>query len=184
MHVIDQIQNLMLGITKHALKMWIEIGKLNDAKLLQIDTYQKIMKIRIDVSRIAHSISKSMKHKSMKADKWKNWTLISLTLCLRNTLPYRDITVFSFFVKACMILCKCSITIAEISQGLKLLTIDCKQFEILFGGNNCILNMHLALYLKEQIKDFGFVYGFWCFSFERYNGIMGNYHTNNHSIEI
>ena len=42
MHVIDQIQNLMLGITKHALKMWIEIGKLNDAKLLQIDNRQKL----------------------------------------------------------------------------------------------------------------------------------------------
>ena len=118
------------------------------------------MKIHTDVSRIAHSISKSIKYKSMKADKWKNWTLIYLTLCLRNTLPYRDITVLSFFVKVCMILCKCCITIAEISQGLKLLTIDCKQFEILFGGNNCILNMHLALYLKEQIKDFGLVYSF------------------------
>ena len=106
------------------------------------------MKIRTDVSRIAHSISKSIKYKSMKADKWKNWRLIYLTLCLRNTLPYRDITVLSFFVKACMILCKCSITIAEISQGLKLLTIDCKQFQILFGRNNCILNMHLALCLN------------------------------------
>ena len=47
---------------------------LNDAKLLQIDNRQKLMKIPTDVGRIAHSISKS--HKSMKADKWKNWTLI------------------------------------------------------------------------------------------------------------
>ena len=31
---------------------------------------------------------------------------------------------------------------------------------------------------------FGSVYGFWCFSFERYNGILGRYHTNNHDITI
>ena len=44
--------------------------------------------------------------------------------------------------------------------------------------------MHFALHLKECIKDFGSVYGFWCFLFERYNGIMDNYQINNHSIEI
>ena len=60
----------------------------------------------------------------------------------------------------------------------------CKQFEILYGTNNCVPNMHLALHLKECIKYFGFGFGFWCFSLERYNGVMRNYHTNNHSIEI
>ena len=44
--------------------------------------------------------------------------------------------------------------------------------------------MHFALHLKECIKGFGSVYGFWCFSFERYNGIMDNYQINNHSFEI
>ena len=74
MHVIDLMHNLVLGIAKHAFKSWIEVGKLNDAKLLQIDNRQKLMKISTDVGRIAHSILKS--HKSMKADEWKNWILI------------------------------------------------------------------------------------------------------------
>ena len=38
--------------------------------------------------------------------------------------------------------------------------------------------------LKECILDFGPVYGFWLFSFERYNGILGGYHTKQKSIEI
>ena len=104
--------------------------------------------------------------------------------CLRNILHDRDITDCSFFVKACMMLCKRSITVAEINQGQELLKMYCKQFEILYGANNCVPNMHFALYLKECIKDFGSVYGFWCFSFERYNRIMGNYQINNHNIEI
>ena len=28
------------------------------------------------------------------------------------------------------------------------------------------------------------VYGFWCFTFERYNGTLGKFHINNHSISI
>ena len=60
----------------------------------------------------------------------------------------------------------------------------CIQFEIRYGANNCVPNMHFALHLKECIKDFGSVYGFWCFSFEQYNGIIGNYHINNDSIEM
>ena len=83
-----------------------------------------------------------------------------------------------------MMLCKRSITAAEINQGHKLLKMYCKQFEKLYGANNCVSNMHFALHLKECIKDFGSVYGFWCFSFERYNRIMGNYQINNHNIEI
>ena len=65
-HVIDPMHNLMLSIAKHTFKTWIEEGKLNNAKLLQIDNRQKLMKIASDVARIVHSISKS--HKSTKAD--------------------------------------------------------------------------------------------------------------------
>ena len=52
MHVIDPMHNLMLGIPKHAFKTWIEVGKRNDAKLLQIDNRQKLMKIPTDVGRL------------------------------------------------------------------------------------------------------------------------------------
>ena len=43
--------------------------------------------------------------------------------------------------------------------------------------------MHLHLHLKDSIKDYGPVYSFWCFAFERFNGVLGSYHTNNIRIE-
>ena len=36
---------------------------------------------------------------------------------------------------------------------------------------------------EEILDDFGPVYAFWCFSFERYNGILGSQPNNNRSIE-
>ena len=46
------------------------------------------------------------------------------------------------------------------------------------------MNMHLHGHIKECIEDFGPVYSFWCFSFERLNGILGSYHTNNRTISV
>ena len=46
-------------------------------------------------------------------------------------------------------------------------------------------NTHLHLHLyKCYNKDYGPCYGFWLFSFERCNGILGKYHANNFSIEL
>ena len=44
--------------------------------------------------------------------------------------------------------------------------------------------MHLHGHLRECVSDYGPVYSFWCFAFERMNGVLGSYHTNNHSISI
>ena len=37
------------------------------------------------------------------------------------------------------------------------------------------LNLHLSLYLSECSYDYGPLYAFWCFSFERMNGILGRF---------
>ena len=58
----------------------------------------------------------------------------------------------------------------------------CKLFEHLYGTTKCTPNMHLSCHLVECTRDYGPVYSFWCFSFERYNGILGSYHKNNHNI--
>ena len=43
--------------------------------------------------------------------------------------------------------------------------------------------MHLHGHLKNVILDYGPLQEFWCFSFERYNGILGKQPTNNRAIE-
>jgi hypothetical protein len=45
-------------------------------------------------------------------------------------------------------------------------------------------SMQMHTHLADCMLDYGPVYSFWLFSFERYNGILGNYHTNNRSVEL
>ena len=58
------------------------------------------------------------------------------------------------------------------------------EVESLYGPSFLSINTHLHLHLQEIFKDYGPCYGFWLFSFERYNGILGKYHTNQLSIKI
>ena len=39
-------------------------------------------------------------------------------------------------------------------------------------------NMHLCLHICECALDYGPFYSFWCYSFERTNGLLGNININ------
>ena len=52
------------------------------------------------------------------------------------------------------------------------------------GKEHCTMNLHLHGHLSACVEDFGTLYSYWLFSYERKNGILGSYHTNNHSISV
>ena len=60
----------------------------------------------------------------------------------------------------------------------------CIQFETIFGPEKVTPNMHLHGHLKKCVIDVGPVHSFWCFSFERYNGMLENMQKNWHSPEV
>ena len=39
------------------------------------------------------------------------------------------------------------------------------------------------MHLRDCCSDFGSIYAFWCFAFERCNGVLGSFQTNNRCIE-
>ncbi|CAB4427741.1 unnamed protein product [Rhizophagus irregularis] len=41
-----------------------------------------------------------------------------------------------------------------------------------YGQDMITPNLHLSFHLYECAKDFGSLYTFWCFSFERMNGVL------------
>ena len=44
--------------------------------------------------------------------------------------------------------------------------------------------MPLHCHLKDCVINYGPPHAFWCFAFERYNGILGSVHTNSKSIKL
>ena len=87
-------------------------------------------------------------------------------------------------MRACSLLCSRIISVSAALHAHSLLVEFCEEFEQLYGKKHCTMNLHLHCHLRECLLDFGPVYSFWLFSFERENGILGSYPTNNRSIEV
>lgn len=85
---------------------------------------------------------------------------------------------------ACKILCTRTLSRGNVKVANLLLISFCKKVEQVFGSECITPNMHLHIHLDRCLYDFGPVYSFWLFSFERENEILGSIPTNKRNIEI
>ena len=92
--------------------------------------------------------------------------------------------VWRNFVMACSCLCSTVLTETKALLAHSYLLKFCQGFEQLYGKHRVTPNIHLHTHLVECVLDYGPVYSFWLFSFERYNGILGEYGTNQRAVEI
>lgn len=119
------------------------------------------------VGRIPRKIESSFA--SFTADEWKNWILIYSSFALYNVTHFN---CWSFLVDTCRVLCQPVVSRSNINQAHVLLVEFCELFKTLYGIECCTPNMHMSLHLRECLLDFGPFPAFWCFAFERYNGIL------------
>ena len=117
------------------------------------------------------------------AKQWKNWILIYSVVAMKGMLPNDHMGCWLLYVNACKLLCKPVLKKEDIIAADRFFIQFCRKFEILYGKEQCTPNMHLHLHLKQCFLDFGPPHAFWCFAFERYNGILGSYHTNKRAVE-
>ena len=103
---------------------------------------------------------------------------------LKGVLPPEHYSCWRLYVHACQILCSRTLSVRSLLKADDLLTEFCISFVTLYGREKTTPNMHMHLHLKDSILDYGPVYAFWLFSYERYNGILGAVPTDNRTIEV
>ena len=183
--VVDPMHNLHLGTAKHMMK---NVGLNEKSDFISDEDFQRIqelvdsMTVPQDIGCIPGKISCSFS--GFTADQWKNWTKVYSLFALKGVLPDQHLGCWHYFVLACKSLGKRVLTVDDIELGDRYLMQFCKAFEQLYGKDLVTPNMHLHGHLKECLLDYGPFHAFWCFTFERFNGILGSYHTNNRSVEI
>ena len=184
-HIIDPMHNLFTGTAKHVMKnIWLDgenpLIKKNDL----INIQEKLDKIKApsDVGRMPRKILNS--YGGFTADQWKTFTTLFSIYASSDILPKPHLELWRQFVLACSFICSPVISETRALLAHSYLLNFCKGFEQLYGNHRVTPNMHLHTHLVDCILDFGPVYSFWLFSFERYNGIVGDYGTNQRSVEI
>ena len=184
-HIVDPMHNLFLGTAKHIMKnIWLDDMEPIIPKRFHVMMQEKVDRCESPSSmgRIPHKIASSFS--SFTADQWKTWTMVFSMYALHGVLEQEHLECWYLFVQACNILVSPMLNINDAMEGHKLLLQFCKQFQQLYGRDKVTPNMHMHMHILNCILDYGPVYAFWLFSFERYNGILGSYRTNNRSIEV
>ena len=163
---IDPMHNLLLGTSKYLMTMWKDDGILTKTQFEYIQEEVDAMKVPVGVGRIPHKISSNFS--GFTADQWKNWICIYSTLCLKELLPVEHYECWMLFQEACRSLLQPSLSSLQLSIA----------YELLYGKERCTPNMHMHMHLSKSIQNYGPVTAFWCFPFERFNGILGTFQKN------
>src|SRR6266480_8084236 len=91
----------------------------------------------------------------------------------RDFLGEIDQKILAYFVRACIILTSWELRKNELDEAfIKLFEMN-KLIERKYGQEKISPNLHLCLHICECALDYGPLSSFWCFSFERMNGILG-----------
>ena len=176
------MHNLFLGTAKHVMETWLDESVLTSGDLQKVQKKVDAIHVPTNIGRIPGKIAKSFS--GFTADQWKTWVTVFSPYALYGILPNAHYRCWLKFVKACRLICTPLVELRDVATSHSLLLDFCREFEKLYGKHRVTPNMHLHVHLADCIFDYGPVFGFWLFSFERYNGILGEYCTNNKSIEL
>ena len=177
MTIIDPMHNLFLGSAKHITRsVFLNKGLLTKSDIDTVHKRVENVQVPIKMGRIPSRIDSGS---TFTAEQWMNWTLYYSVYCLHGLLTTDQMECWRAFVLACRRLCKRSLSQDDIKVADLLLITFCKRVTEFITPN-----MHMHLHLAECLYDFGPLHGFWLYSFERYNGLLGKQPTNNRSIEL
>ena len=174
------MHNLLLGTGKHALSVWIKLEIIQPHQYDQLQEMVDAISFPSDIGRIPYKIASGFS--GFTADQWRTWIVILSPIILKEILPPVHYRCWSF-VEACYLLCCRSVSLRSVDKADDLLLEFCTTFVNLYGADFSTANMHMHCHLKESIVDYGSVYSFWLFSFERFNGLLGAIPSNKRSIE-
>ena len=101
--------------------------------------------------------------------------MIFSTTVLWDILDNNDRKILGNFVRTCNLLVVRVITKDDLRETQERLRDMAYLIEYTYGPEFITSNIHLALHISDCCRDYGPLYSFWLFPFERLNGYIGNY---------
>ena len=99
------------------------------------------------------------------------------TTILWDMLDDNDRKILGHFVRACNLLVLRIITEDNLNEAQERLKDMAYLIEHEYGPEFITSNIHLALHIPDCCRDYGPIYSFWLFPFERLNGYIGKIFT-------
>ena len=175
--VVDPMHCLFLGVAKWIIKsIFVKQNKLTMEQLRVAQERMKHVDLPSDIGRIPAKIAIGNDgFSNLTADQWKTFIMIYSTTVLWDMLDDNDRKILGHFVRACNLLVARIITEDDLKEAQERLKDMAYLIERVYGPEFITSNIHLALLIPDCCRDYGPIYSFWLFPFERLNGYIGKY---------
>ena len=173
--VVDPMHCLFLGVAKWIIKsIFINQNKLSMEQLRIAQKRMDHFDLPSDIGRIPPKIAIGNEgFSNLTADQWKTFIMIYSTTILWDMLDNDDRKILGHFVRACNLLVARFITEDDLKEAQERLRDMAYLIENTYGPEFITSNIHLALHIPDCCRDYGPIYSFWLFPFERLNGYIG-----------
>lgn len=164
--------------------------ELNLAMLSAVEKHEflrriKSLKLPYDIGRLPTNIFDGEAGLgSITAQQWKNYAIIFAKPCMFKLLPrnaYKSLVILSNIVS---LVSSPLFTLDDIDLLNRHLLDHHRLFRQVYGKWEVTVTYHMALHIPEIILDFGPPQTFWCFSYERINGMLTRTPNSNRNISV
>jgi hypothetical protein len=173
--VVDPMHCLFLGVAKWIIKsIFVNQKKLSMEQLRVAQDRMNHFDLPSDIGRIPAKIAIGNDgFSNLTADQWKTFIMVYSTTVLWDMLDSNDKKILGHFVRACNLLVARFITEDDLKEAQERLKDMAYLIEHVYGPEFITSNIHLALHIPDCCRDYGPIYSFWLFPFERLNGYLG-----------
>ena len=175
--VVDPMHCLFLGVAKWIIQsIFIKENKLTNEQLHVAQRRMDDVKLPSDIGRIPPKIAIGEGFSKLTADQWKTFIMLYATTILWDMLDDDDRKILGHFVRACNLLVARFVTENDLHEAQERLWDMTKIIERTYGPVYITSNIHLSMHIPQCIRDYGSVYSFWLFPYERLNRYIGKIH--------
>jgi hypothetical protein len=178
--VVDPMHTVYSCVVTHAIQTFIDSGMLD--KGLFSERLASI-KLPCSAGRTYTQCVDARYLGYMRAVDWKHLVEITGAAVLEDLLPPDAFQVWQKLCAACKLLCDDVVKISNVDRCQRQLLAYCSSFQKLFGEDAVKPTMHFVIHLPEMSLDYGSANGYWCFGFERMNGLLGLVPNNRRFVE-
>lgn len=179
----DPMHTFLLGMVKRETELNLEL--LSSQQREEFVRRVKSVRIPYDVGRLPNNMFDHGEGMSgVTAAQWKTYIICYARPCLYKLLPVRPYKCMVLLSEIVSIISSPVFTEDLITSLYRLLQDHHHLFCQVYGKWAITVNYHMGLHLPDIILDLGPPQSFWCFSYERMNGILAGTPNSNRCIEV
>ena len=183
MSTTDPMHTFLLGMVRRETELIID--QLDPSQRQEFVRRVKSFKVPYDVGRLPTNIFDHGNGLSgITASQWKLYIITYARPCLYELLP---LSAYECLVMLSEIITLISTPVLlrdQIDTLSRLLHKHHQLFTQVYGKWTVTVNYHMSLHLPDTILDLGPPQSFWCFAYERMNGILAGTPNSNRCIEV